>query len=113
MSDCWCCDRGAPVSPRTIFNRPALSALIDYSLRPGVAATTYLAFMLDKSKQVQLPARLRVQSKPAPGQQPATFETEAALNAIATINRARVLPVPAADLENFGANSNQAIVLSN
>ncbi len=27
MSDCWCCDRGTPVSPRVIFNRPALSAL--------------------------------------------------------------------------------------
>ncbi len=187
MNDCGCCDRGTPVSPRTIFNRPALSALkyrvgtfssfrramidaiaaepalarwtsrdtddygidiielwaylgdvltfyqerianeaflrtavqrdslmrlaalIDYKLAPGVAATAYLAFIVDKINP-SLPASLRVQSKPAPGHLPTTFETSAALNTSINVNQFRVWPVPTADLENYGQGNNQAIV---
>ncbi len=188
MSDCWCCDRGTPISPRTVFNRPGLSALkyrvgtfssfrramlesianepqlrlwtsraeddygieiielwayladiltfyqerianeaflrtvvqrdsvmklaalIDYALAPGVAATAYLAFTVDKTNPA-IPASLRVQSKPASGQSPATFETEATMNTSAAVNQVRVWSVPTADLENYGANNTQAIVL--
>jgi len=27
MNGCWCCDPAGPVSPRTIYNRPSLSAI--------------------------------------------------------------------------------------
>ena len=60
-----------------------LARLIDYSPRPGVAASAYLAFTLEDApgapKQaaapLDLPARLKVQSLPDPGQMPQTFET--------------------------------------
>src|SRR5262249_875376 len=89
-----------------------LAALIDYVPRPGVAATAYLAFTLDKKQHWRWPAGLRVQSKPSPGQQPATFETGSALSASAAINRFRVLPVPSAELDNFGVNNDRAIMLT-
>ena len=189
MNDCGCCDRGTPVSPRTIFNRPALSALkyrvgtfssfrralidsiatepalkawtsrdtddygieiielwsylgdvltfyqerianeaflrtavqrdsllrlaalIDYKLAPGVAATAYLAFIVDKTNPA-IPASLRVQSKPAPGQSPATFETSAALNTSLNANQFRVWPVPAGNLENYGLGNTTATIFS-
>ncbi len=187
MSDCGCCDPLAPVSPRTIFNRPGLSALkyrvgtfssfkramiesaaakpvlipwttreiddygielielwaylgdiltfyqerianeaflrtvvqrdslmrlatlIDYTLAPGVSATAYLAFIVDQTSPL-VPISLRVQSKPDPGQTPATFETEAALATSAAVNRFRVWPVPTADLENYDLGNDQAIL---
>ena len=71
-----------------------LARLIDYSLRPGVAATTSLAFTLDTGKALAIPAGLRVQSVPAQGQQPQTFETLEAVAADARLNRLRVYPAP-------------------
>ena len=187
MNDCGCCDTLAPVSPRTIFNRPGLAALkyriatfssfkramieaaaanpvlipwtsretddygidtielwaylgdiltfyqerianeaflrtivqrdsimrlaalIDYQLAPGVSATAYLAFIVDRTSP-SIPIGLRVQSKPDPGQTPATFETETALAASAAVNQFRIWPVPTADLENFGQGNDQAIL---
>lgn len=56
-----------------------MARLIGYELRPGVAASTYLAFTLDEtpgaSKQLSLDIGARVQSIPAPGEKPQTFET--------------------------------------
>ena len=56
-----------------------LARLIGYELRPGVAATTSLAFTLDETAgspaALTLEAGLKVQSIPGPDEQPQTFET--------------------------------------
>ena len=56
-----------------------LARLIGYELRPGVAASTSLAFTLDETAgspaALTLEAGLKVQSIPGPDEQPQTFET--------------------------------------
>lgn len=53
-----------------------LARLVDYRLRPGVAASVYLAYTVEKdSPPVTIPADARAQSVPAPGEQMQTFET--------------------------------------
>jgi predicted phage baseplate assembly protein len=52
-----------------------LVRLIGYELRPGVAATVYLAFTLEDGFQVTIPAGTRAQSVPGPGELPQSFET--------------------------------------
>lgn len=53
--------------------------LIGYKLRPGVAASTYLAFTLEDApgapRQATIDIGIKVQSIPGPGEQPQTFET--------------------------------------
>jgi uncharacterized phage protein gp47/JayE len=71
-----------------------LARLLDYRPRPGVAALADLAFTLDAGKTVQIPVGLRVQSVPAQGQQPQTFETLQAITADARFNRLRIFPLP-------------------
>jgi hypothetical protein len=60
-----------------------LARLIGYELRPGVAASTYLAFTLESGAgapaEVPLDKGLRVQSVPGPGEKPQTFETVEAI----------------------------------
>lgn len=62
-----------------------LARLIGYELRPGVAASTYLAFTLETGAGapgvVPLAAGLKVQSIPGPGEKPQTFETVEAIEA--------------------------------
>ncbi len=59
-----------------------LARLVDYRLRPGVAASVYLAYTVEKdSPPVTIPAGARVQSVPAPGEQMQTFETAEPLDA--------------------------------
>jgi predicted phage baseplate assembly protein len=59
-----------------------LGRLIDYRLRPGVAASVYLAYAVEKdSPPVTIAAGARVQSVPAPGEQMQTFETAEPLDA--------------------------------
>ncbi|MHB1057977.1 MAG: putative baseplate assembly protein [Rhodanobacter sp.] len=59
-----------------------LARLVDYRLRPGVAASVYLAYTVEKdSPPVTLPAGARAQSVPAPGEQMQTFETAEPLDA--------------------------------
>jgi hypothetical protein len=59
-----------------------LGKLLDYRLRPGVAASVYLAYTIDpNSRPVTIPAGSRAQSVPAPGQQMQTFETSDDLDA--------------------------------
>jgi predicted phage baseplate assembly protein len=67
---------------RTAIERQSiidLARLIGYELRPGVAATTYLAFTLESGvgapAEVALDEALRVQSVPGPGEKPQTYET--------------------------------------
>jgi hypothetical protein len=52
-----------------------LARLVGYRLRPGVAASVYLAFNLDDGYQVTIPAGSRSQSIPGPGELPQFFET--------------------------------------
>lgn len=59
-----------------------LARLIGYRLRPGVAASVFLAFTIDKdAPPVQLPAWVGANSVPGPGEQMQTFETSHALEA--------------------------------
>ena len=72
-----------------------LAALLGYSLQPGVAASAELAFTVDDGKTVQIPVGLRVQSAPAQGQAPQTYETLEDATVDARFNRLRVYPKPA------------------
>jgi len=67
-----------------------LARLIDYRLRPGVAASTYLAFTLEDAqgapKRATIDIGTKVQSIPGPGEQPQTFETIAQIEARAEWN---------------------------
>ena len=53
----------------------ALSALVGAELRPGVSASTYVAYTVDPSTNSIIAAGSKVQSVPGPGQLPQTFET--------------------------------------
>jgi Baseplate J-like protein len=53
-----------------------LAKLVGYRLRPGVAASAYLAFTLDDGYQLVVPAGTRAQTVPGPGEQPQSFETK-------------------------------------
>jgi len=80
-----------------------LARAIGYELRPGVAASTALAFTLETiggaPPAATIPAGTRVQSVPAQGQQAQTFETleaidaRAAWNALSLPASASVLPL--------------------
>lgn len=63
-----------------------LARLVGYKLRPGVAASTFLAFSLDNGYQVTIPAGSRAQSIPGPGELPQSFETAEPLPARAEWN---------------------------
>src|SRR4029450_7470074 len=56
-----------------------LARLIGYELRPGVAASTYLAFTVEDAPgsppQTSIDIGTKVQSVPGPGEKPQTFET--------------------------------------
>lgn len=59
-----------------------LARLLDYRLRPGVAASVYLAYTVEKnSPPVTIPPGAAAQSIPAPGEQMQTFETAEPLDA--------------------------------
>jgi Baseplate J-like protein len=67
-----------------------LARLIGYRLRPGVAASVYLAFTLEEAqgapKRATLPIGTKVQSVPGPSEQPQTFETIEQIDARAESN---------------------------
>ena len=54
-----------------------LARLLGYDLRPGVAATVFLAYTIDENQTTpaQIPAGARSQSIPGPGELPQSFET--------------------------------------
>lgn len=60
-----------------------LARLVGYKLRPGVAASAFLAYTLDDNQAtpVDIPAGSRSQSVPGPGELPQTFETSEQLTA--------------------------------
>jgi hypothetical protein len=74
-----------------------LVRVIDYQLAPGAAATTTLAFTLERDAIARIPARTRVQSVPAEGETPQKYETTEALLASAHLNRLRLVPEPVPD----------------
>lgn len=71
-----------------------MARLLDYQLRPGVAATTLLAFTMDKKASLQIPVGLRVQSVPADDENPQIYETLESILADARLNSRRILPAP-------------------
>jgi hypothetical protein len=84
---------------RTAMERDSvlrLVRLLDYHLRPGLAATTQLAFTVDDGATVRIPVGLRVMSTPGQDERPQTFETVEAITADARLNRVAVLPQPIA-----------------
>jgi hypothetical protein len=71
-----------------------MARLLDYQLRPGVAATALLVFILDKSASLRIPIGLRVQSVPAEGEKPQVYETLESVLTDAKLNSLRILPAP-------------------
>jgi predicted phage baseplate assembly protein len=69
---------------RTVTERLSILELgrtVGYQLRPGVAATAYLAYTMDPTADVTVPPGTRTQSTPPQGQLPQPFETGDALHA--------------------------------
>ncbi len=58
-----------------------LARLVGYALRPGVAASVYLAYTLEKDHDVIILPGNRAQSVPGPGELPQSFETAEQLEA--------------------------------
>lgn len=52
-----------------------LANLVGYRPRPGVSASTYLAYTLEDKGEVTIPAGAKAASTPGPGELPQTFET--------------------------------------
>ena len=71
-----------------------MARLLDYQFRPGVAATTLLAFTLDKNATLRIPLGLRVQSVPADDEKPQIYETLESILADTNLNSLRILPAP-------------------
>lgn len=63
-----------------------LARLIGYRLRPGVAASVYLAFTAAQDFEGDIPVGTRAQSVPGPGERPQFFETADVLTARAEWN---------------------------
>lgn len=63
-----------------------LARLLGYQPRPGVASSVYLAYTLEDSKSVTIPAGSRAQSVPGPDELPQSFETAEDLYARAEWN---------------------------
>ena len=72
-----------------------LARLIGYELRPGVAASTYLAFTMETGTgapaAITIEKGQRVQSVPGPGEKPQTFETDEEIEARPQWNALRPL----------------------
>jgi hypothetical protein len=80
-----------------------LARAVGYELTPGVAASTYLSFSADSrsisaaaatptsASAVDVPAGTPVQSIPAQGQKPQTFQTSSDLQAVAEFNELSLL----------------------
>jgi hypothetical protein len=88
---------------RTAVHRDSvqrLARLLDYRLRPGLAAETRLAFTIDpnqlpgKSNTARIPAGVKVMSVPGQDEQPQFFETVEEITGDARLNALWALPVP-------------------
>jgi hypothetical protein len=72
-----------------------LVRVIDYQLAPGAAATTAVAFTLERGAAALIPARTRMQSVPGEGETAQKYETLEPLAARAALNQLRLFPAPA------------------
>ena len=66
-----------------------LAALVGYTFRPGVAASGYLAFLLQDGYDAEIPPGTRAQTLPGPGELQESFETGSSLAARAEWNALR------------------------
>ena len=90
-----------------------LARLVNYRLRPGVAASVYVAYLLEPDSETVIPAGSRIQSVPAAEELAQTFETSTKLVARAGWNtmkprlkRPSVLSSDMATLYLKGTNHN-------
>jgi hypothetical protein len=67
-----------------------LARLVGYRLRPGLAASVFLAYTMEKAGRVVIPAGSRSQTVPGPGELPQSFETSDPLDARYEWNSLRV-----------------------
>lgn len=69
-----------------------LARLVGYKLRPGVAATAYVAYTLEEklTEPVEIPVGTRSQSVPGPGETPQSFETSDAITARSAWNNLKI-----------------------
>jgi uncharacterized phage protein gp47/JayE len=67
-----------------------LARLVGYTPRPGLAATTHLAFTMEPGAQAEIPAGTRVQNVPVQGQLPQSYETSEPILAREELNRVGV-----------------------
>lgn len=67
-----------------------LARLVGYTPRPGVSASTYLAYTVDHVDETVVPAGSAVSSVPGPGEMPQTFETSTDLTARPAWNNLQV-----------------------
>ncbi|QPJ62397.1 MAG: hypothetical protein G3M70_11160 [Candidatus Nitronauta litoralis] len=88
-----------------------LTRLIGYRLHPGLAATTLLAFTLDKGAQTRIHQGLKVMSVPGQDEKPQTFETIEKILAHSAINQNPVF-APPMPFNVFAKGQNQGPVLS-
>ncbi|WP_409466613.1 putative baseplate assembly protein [Amycolatopsis sp. GA6-003] len=93
-----------------------LGALVGYTPRPALSATTYLAYTLDPGARTVIPAGTQAKSVPAQGQLPQTFETAAELQAreewnalqVATAEPVDVTAVTARQIPRLGIQGTTA-----
>lgn len=64
-----------------------LARLVGYRPRPGLAASTYLAFTVEQEHRLTIPKGTKAQNVPGPGELPQTFETSEDLEARAEWNQ--------------------------
>src|SRR5438132_9440359 len=90
-----------------------LARLVGYRLRPGVAASVYLAYTLDQNSETTIPAGSRAQSLPAQGELPQSFETSAPLlargawnNLTPRLTQPQMITADATEIYLAGTNAN-------
>ncbi len=85
-----------------------LARLIDYALRPGVAASAHLAFNLETAlgapDEVVIPSGTKVMSIPGPEEKPQTFETVADVTARGSWNQFQARSKQAGSLSAFATS---------
>ncbi len=89
-----------------------LGRLLGYRLRPGVAATTFLAYSLEADARTTIAARSKVMSVPLPGELPQTFETVEEAEARGEWNSLQVAstrPVDAGALADVTSDRSRAL----
>jgi hypothetical protein len=86
-----------------------LAALLGYRPAPGLAASTRLAFTLERERRLAIEPGLRVKSVPGPGEKAVTFETIEPVVASAALNALRVRG-PLFDVHPFAAPSDGGAV---